>query len=52
MIRRVAEVTWPQLSIYVSFSSTVKIDVFAQIGLRKLDGSPKPAMEVWDGLRE
>jgi hypothetical protein len=24
---------------------------FAYIGLRNFDGSPKPALEIWDGFR-
>lgn len=25
---------------------------FAYIGLREFDGTPKPALEVWDGFRK
>ena len=25
---------------------------FAKIGLMELDGSPKPALEIWDGFRK
>jgi hypothetical protein len=24
---------------------------FASVGLREADGTPKPALEVWDGFR-
>jgi hypothetical protein len=30
----------------------ISLGAFAYIGLRNSDGSPKPALEVWDGFRE
>ena len=27
------------------------LGMFASVGLREFDGSPKPAMQVWDGFR-
>jgi hypothetical protein len=29
----------------------LSLGAFAYIGLREFDGSPKPALEVWDGFR-
>ncbi len=31
---------------------TLSLGAFAYIGLRNANGSPKPALEVWDGMRE
>ena len=30
----------------------LSLGAFAYVGLRNSDGSPKPALEVWDGFRE
>jgi hypothetical protein len=30
----------------------LSLGAFAYIGLQNSDGSPKPALEVWDGFRD